>query len=60
VNFAVENNKDRRGLRTILTLEEDVLVALEYWQQYRTYFGIFFCKGQRKTIDIVMQSPFFF
>ena len=28
--FAIENPKDRRGRRTILTLEEQVLVALEY------------------------------
>lgn len=38
--FAVENPKDRRGRRTILTLEEQVLVALEYWREYRTYFHI--------------------
>ena len=38
--FAVENPKDRRGRRTILTLEEQVLVALEYWREDRTYFHI--------------------
>lgn len=37
-NFAVENPKDKRGRRTILTLEEQVLVALEYWREYRIYF----------------------
>jgi DDE superfamily endonuclease/Helix-turn-helix of DDE superfamily endonuclease len=39
-NFMLENPKDRRGRRTILTLEEQVLVALEYWREYRTYFHI--------------------
>jgi hypothetical protein len=39
-SLAVENPKDRRGRRTILTLEEQVLVALEYWREYRTYFHI--------------------
>ena len=39
-NFRLENPKDRRGRRTILTLEEQVLVALEYWREYRTYFHI--------------------
>ena len=39
-NFKSENQKDRRGRRTILTLEEQVLVALEYWREYRTYFHI--------------------
>jgi len=39
-NFKSENQKDRRGRRTILTLEEQVLGALEYWREYRTYFHI--------------------
>ncbi len=39
-NFWLENHKDRRGHRTILTLEEQVLVALEYWREDRTYFHI--------------------
>ena len=39
-NFKLENQKDRRGRRTILTLEEQVLVTLEYWREYRTYFHI--------------------
>ena len=39
-NFKSENQKDRRESRTILTLEEQVLVALEYWREYRTYFHI--------------------
>jgi hypothetical protein len=39
-SFAVENPKDRRGRRTILTLEEQVLGSLEYWREYRTYFHI--------------------
>ena len=39
-NFRLENHKDRRGRRTILTLEEQVLVTLEYWREYRTYFHI--------------------
>jgi len=39
-NFRLENHKDRRGRRTILTLKEQVLVALEYWREYRTYFHI--------------------
>ncbi|WP_445299715.1 MULTISPECIES: IS5 family transposase [unclassified Microcoleus] len=39
-NFKSENQKDRRGRRTILTVEEQVLVALEYWREYRTYFHI--------------------
>jgi len=39
-NFRLENPKDRRGRCTILTLEEQVLVALEYWREYRTYFHI--------------------
>ncbi|MEG3835945.1 MULTISPECIES: IS5 family transposase [unclassified Microcoleus] len=39
-NFKSENHKDKRGRRTILTLEEQVLVTLEYWREYRTYFHI--------------------
>ena len=39
-NFQLENQKEKRGRRTILTLEEQVLVALEYWREYRTYFHI--------------------
>jgi hypothetical protein len=39
-NFRLENYKDRRGHRTILTLEEQVLGSLEYWREYRTYFHI--------------------
>ena len=39
-NFKSENQKDRRGRRTILTLEEQVLGSLEYWREYRTYFHI--------------------
>lgn len=39
-NFKSENQKDKRGRRTILTLEEQVLVTLEYWREYRTYFHI--------------------
>lgn len=39
-NFKSKNQKDRRGRRTILTVEEQVLVALEYWREYRTYFHI--------------------
>ena len=39
-NFRRSYPKDRRGRRTILTLEEQVLVALEYWRSERTYFHI--------------------
>jgi hypothetical protein len=39
-NFKSENQKDKRGRRTILTLSEQVLGALEYWREYRTYFHI--------------------
>ena len=39
-HFMLENPKDRRGRRTILTLEEQVLGSLEYWREYRTYFHI--------------------
>ena len=39
-NFKSENQKDRRGRHTILTLEEQVLGSLEYWREYRTYFHI--------------------
>lgn len=38
--FRLEHPKDRRGRHTILTLQEQVLVALEYWREYRTYFHI--------------------
>jgi hypothetical protein len=33
-----ENPQDKRGRRTALTLEEQVLVTLGYWREYRTYF----------------------
>jgi hypothetical protein len=33
-----ENPQDKRGRRSALSLEEQVLVALEYWREYRTYF----------------------
>ena len=36
--FRLENPQDKRGRRSALTLEEQVLVALEYWREYRTYF----------------------
>lgn len=38
--YRLANPKDKRGRRTTLTLEEQVLVALEYWREYRTYFHI--------------------
>ncbi len=38
--FRLEHPKDRRGRHTRLTLQEQVLVALEYWREYRTYFHI--------------------
>jgi len=44
-NFRLENHKDRRGRRTILTLEEQVLGSLEYWREYRTYFHIGTSRG---------------
>ncbi len=31
-NFKSENQKDKRGRRTILTLSEQVLGSLEYWR----------------------------
>jgi hypothetical protein len=37
-NSGNENPQDKRGRRSALTLEEQVLVALEYWREYRTYF----------------------
>jgi hypothetical protein len=36
--FRLENPQNKRGRRSALTLEEQVLVALEYWRKYRTYF----------------------
>jgi transposase len=39
-NFRLENPKDRRGRRKSLTIEEEILVTLEYWREYRTYFHI--------------------
>ena len=36
--FRLENPQDKRGRRSALTLEEQVLVTLEYWREYRTYF----------------------
>src|SRR4028118_1455618 len=36
--FRLENPQDKRGRRSALTLEEQVLVALEYWREHRTYF----------------------
>jgi hypothetical protein len=44
-NFRLENHKDRRGRRTILTLEEQVLGSLEYWREYQTYFHIGTSRG---------------
>ncbi len=38
--YRLANPKDKRGRRSTLTLEEQVLVALEYWREYRTYFHI--------------------
>lgn len=38
--FRLQNPQDRRGRRTILTIEEQVLVTLEYGREYRTYFHI--------------------
>ena len=37
-NSGNENPQDQRGRRSALTLEEQVLVTLEYWREYRTYF----------------------
>jgi transposase len=39
-NFRLENPKDRRGRPKTLTIEEEILVTLEYWREYRTYFHI--------------------
>ena len=36
--FRLENPQNKRGHRSALTLEEQVLVALEYCRKYRTYF----------------------
>jgi transposase len=36
--FRLENPQDQRGRRSALTLEEQILVTLEYWREYRTYF----------------------
>jgi hypothetical protein len=30
-NFMLENPKDRKGRRKTLTIEEEILVTLEYW-----------------------------
>ena len=38
--FRLEHPKDRRGHHTLLTFQEQVLVALEKKQEYRTYFHI--------------------
>ncbi|NTW21829.1 MAG: transposase family protein [Nostocales cyanobacterium W4_Combined_metabat2_030] len=35
--YSLENPKDKRGRPSVLTIEEQVLVALEYWREYRTY-----------------------
>ncbi len=35
--YSLENPKDKRGRHCVLTIEEQVLVALEYWREYRTY-----------------------
>lgn len=39
-NSGQKIKRDSRGRGTILTLEEQVLGALEYWREYRTYFHI--------------------
>jgi transposase len=38
--YRLANPKDQRGRQSKLTLEQQVLVALEYWREYRTYFHI--------------------
>jgi hypothetical protein len=35
--FRLENPQDKRGSRSALTLEEQVLVTLEYGREHRTY-----------------------
>ncbi len=37
---ADSNSPSKRGLKPKLSIEEQVLVTLEYWREYRTYFHI--------------------
>jgi transposase len=38
--YRLANPKDKRGAKNKLTLEQQILVALEYWREYRTYFHV--------------------
>jgi hypothetical protein len=37
---AESNSASKRGPKPKLSIEEQVLVTLEYWREYRTYFHI--------------------
>jgi transposase len=38
--YRLANPKDKRGCKSKLTLEKQILVALEYWREYRTDFHV--------------------
>ena len=38
--FQTINKKSQSGSKPLLIIEEQVLVTLEYWREYRTYFHI--------------------
>jgi hypothetical protein len=39
-SFRNINKRSNKGAKPALDIEEQVLVTLEYWREYRTYFHI--------------------
>ena len=62
---ADSNSASKRGPKPKLSIEEQVLVTLEYWREYRTYFHIgtsgqisesTICRIVNKTEKMLLQS----
>ena len=62
---ANSNSPSKRGPKPKLSIEEQVLVTLEYWREYRTYFHIgtswelsesTICRIVNKTEKMLLQS----
>ena len=62
---ADSNSPSKRGPKPKLSIEEQVLVTLEYWREYRTYFHIgtswelsesTICRIVNKTEKMLLQS----
>ena len=60
-----EKNKEKLGRPCSLSVEEQVLIAIEYWREYRTYFHIgvgwgvsesTVCRTVHKVEDILIKS----